>query len=280
MYGYGTISIGAGNSFLRLTVFGCMFVCIFVTCVHLLLKYSVQRSTEIPVILQRFGDHLEICPIFCPSAELLQERRRASNTGKLLKLLMPHQTDILVHGVAEDEERLQELISNQSYFCFVVYPSEDAVPVSTISSTLALQKCSKIPVAVLIDGTWNQAQRMHKHFEEMQHVIVFPAGAVEGKKGSWIFCVISQTFFEMKIEHQSCACYTCRYESSLFVLKACLSRWLRINWAVCFVVLWKFVRTRKNLRQSNIRMEGFWHDCVPCLCIFAVCTRKNDGFSY
>ncbi len=89
---------------------------------------------------------------------------------------MPHQTDILVHGVAEDEERLQELISNPSYFCFVVYPSEDAVPVTTISSTLA--KCSKIPVAVLIDGTWNQAQRMHKHFEEMQHVVVFPTGAV------------------------------------------------------------------------------------------------------
>ena len=77
-----------------LTVFGCMFVCIFVTCVHLLLKYSLQRSTDTPIIL----NDLEILWRFFASflsigRASLQERRRASNTGKLLKLLMPHQTD-------------------------------------------------------------------------------------------------------------------------------------------------------------------------------------------
>ena len=142
-----------------------------------------------------------------------------------------------------------------------MYPSEDAVPVSTISSTLALEKCSKIPVAVLIDGTWNQAQRMHKHFEEMQHVIVFPTGAGfrrEKDLDPGFFVWFPRRFMKWKlsINHVLYACYTCRYYSSLFVVKACLSRWLRINWAVCFVVLWKFVRTRKA--SSNLTWE--WKD--------------------
>ena len=135
-----------------LTVFGCMFVCFTSNMCSLVAEIFTPKIYRNP----NYCKDLEIIWRFAhnfSSAEILQERRRASNTGKLLKLLMPHQTDILVHGVAEDEERLQELISNQDYFCFVVYPSEDAVPVSTISSTLALQKCSKIPVAVLIDGT-------------------------------------------------------------------------------------------------------------------------------
>eukprot|EP00435_Cladocopium_sp_Y103_P060022 s265_g21.t1 len=112
-----------------------------------------------------------------------KERRRASNTGKLLKLLMPDKTDILVHGVAEDDQLLKELIQDSRNHCFVVYPSEDAVPLATLfqrtgeSQTAQGDQVAEIvPVAVLIDGTWNQAQRMHKHFEAMQHVVVFPAG--------------------------------------------------------------------------------------------------------
>ncbi|CAJ1460995.1 unnamed protein product [Effrenium voratum] len=55
-----------------------------------------------------------------------KERRRASNTGKLLKLLLPDVTDILIHGVAEDDRRLEEIIQNSGGHAFVVYPSDDA----------------------------------------------------------------------------------------------------------------------------------------------------------
>ena len=102
-----------------------------------------------------------------------KERRRASNTGKLLKLLLPDVTDILIHGVAEDDRRLEEIIQNSGGHAFVVYPSDDAVPVS---AALAKTGSDVAPVAVLIDGTWNQAQRMHKHFEHLLHVVVQPAG--------------------------------------------------------------------------------------------------------
>ena len=97
---------------------------------------------------------------------------------------MPDKTDILVHGVAEDDQLLKELIQDSCNHCFVVYPSEDAVPLTALFPTGATgesqaQVAEIVPVAVLIDGTWNQAQRMHKQFEAMQHVVVFPAGPVE-----------------------------------------------------------------------------------------------------
>ncbi|CAK9070143.1 tRNA-uridine aminocarboxypropyltransferase (SAM-dependent 3-amino-3-carboxypropyl transferase) (tRNA U47 acp transferase A) (tRNA aminocarboxypropyltransferase), partial [Durusdinium trenchii] len=113
-----------------------------------------------------------------------KERRRASNTGKLLKLLMPDHTDILIDGVPEDDQKLQELILGRR--AFVLYPSEDAVPIPVALGASSVPVASpwpvathggaSPPVAVLIDGTWNQAQRMHKHFEHMQHVVVFPEG--------------------------------------------------------------------------------------------------------
>lgn len=80
---------------------------------------------------------------------------------------MPELTEIYIDGV--DEERLEEHLEEHQP-CFVLYPSEDAVPISSMD--LGAQ-----PLAVLIDGTWNQAQRMHKHFEKMQHVVVSPTGA-------------------------------------------------------------------------------------------------------
>ena len=104
-----------------------------------------------------------------------KERRRASNTGKIIQLLLPESTDILIQGVSRDEARLQELLQGEA---FVVYPSEDAEVVSEAvtrpASTQSLKPTA--PVAILIDGTWNQAQRMHRHFETLKHVKLMPAG--------------------------------------------------------------------------------------------------------
>ena len=111
---------------------------------------------------------------------------------------MPDKTDILVHGVAEDDQLLKELIQDSRNHCFVVYPSEDAVPLTALfpatgptgatgaTGESSAQVAEIVPVAVLIDGTWNQAQRMHKHFEAMQHVVVFPTGPVEFRIPRWL----------------------------------------------------------------------------------------------
>ena len=104
-----------------------------------------------------------------------KERRRASNTGKIIQLLFPDSTDILIQGVAKDEARLQELLQGEA---FVIFPSEDAqtvleavnLPPSHVSAQ------TRPPVAILIDGTWNQAQRMHKHFQALRHVKLSPDG--------------------------------------------------------------------------------------------------------
>lgn len=110
-----------------------------------------------------------------------KERRRASNTGKLLQLVLPECAEVLTHGVAADEARLQELARQSAGRTFVLFPSEDAVTAAEAFGTSAPTKPAaegeSTPVAVLIDGTWNQAQRMHKHFQDLPHVMVTPTAA-------------------------------------------------------------------------------------------------------
>ena len=109
-----------------------------------------------------------------------KERRRASNTGKILHLLLPESTDILIQGVSRDEARLAELLEHDA---FVVYPSEDAKLVteavslpSPVAASCSSLQAEPPPVAILIDGTWNQAQRMHKRFQSLKHVKLLPSG--------------------------------------------------------------------------------------------------------
>eukprot|EP00933_Yihiella_yeosuensis_P052110 TRINITY_DN5010_c1_g2_i1.p1 TRINITY_DN5010_c1_g2~~TRINITY_DN5010_c1_g2_i1.p1 ORF type:complete len:334 (+),score=65.94 TRINITY_DN5010_c1_g2_i1:59-1060(+) len=111
-----------------------------------------------------------------------KERRRASNTGKLLELVLPDSSVVMTHGVRSDEEKLRAMAEECGGRIVVLFPSADAVPAAVALGVDATcngnpDKVVEIPptVVVLIDGTWNQAQRMHKHFEDLPHAVVSPS---------------------------------------------------------------------------------------------------------
>lgn len=98
------------------------------------------------------------------------ERRRASNTGKLLEHLLP-ESEVLVHDVQDDERRLQDLVAHAGGRAFVLYPSAEAVTVSDVLDAAPeyIDEPASVPyLVVLIDGTWRQAKRMHKTMVDLR----------------------------------------------------------------------------------------------------------------
>mmetsp|Transcript_54666 Transcript_54666/g.122701 ORF Transcript_54666/g.122701 Transcript_54666/m.122701 type:complete len:337 (+) Transcript_54666:74-1084(+) len=115
----------------------------------------------------------------------IRERYRASNTGKLLELLLPS-CQVYLCDVPEDEERFEAALNRAGGRAFVLFPSEDAVPVSEAMQQLGAQASSRNPdedisppLAVVVDGTWRQARRLHKRLEKFPHVALTPPARSE-----------------------------------------------------------------------------------------------------
>eukprot|EP00928_Gymnodinium_smaydae_P092027 TRINITY_DN75807_c0_g1_i1.p1 TRINITY_DN75807_c0_g1~~TRINITY_DN75807_c0_g1_i1.p1 ORF type:complete len:363 (-),score=64.49 TRINITY_DN75807_c0_g1_i1:364-1452(-) len=120
----------------------------------------------------------------------VRERMRATNTGKLLEHVLPGSV-VLTHDVPADEARFETLLEESKGRAIVLYPSEGAItPEQAIASFGAAcesaggashdasgaSACDAPPplLAVLVDGTWRQARRMHRHLEALPHVILVP----------------------------------------------------------------------------------------------------------
>ncbi|CAK0799284.1 unnamed protein product, partial [Prorocentrum cordatum] len=97
----------------------------------------------------------------------VQERRRASNTGKLLEHVLPG-SEVLVQGLPADARRLESLLAAAGERAFVLFPSPEASPASELRPAAAAHSACGSPggaearpfLAVLVDGTWRQAQHM------------------------------------------------------------------------------------------------------------------------
>jgi len=117
------------------------------------------------------------------------ERGRASNTGKLLEHLFPGSI-VLFAEAASHAERLRQIVAQSSGRVVVLFPSANAVSVEEASRMLACTAPIDIKtndedsgppplVAVLVDGTWSQAKRMHRDLEDLPHVALAPSGRSE-----------------------------------------------------------------------------------------------------
>eukprot|EP00419_Tripos_fusus_P024610 CAMPEP_0172723576 /NCGR_PEP_ID=MMETSP1074-20121228/84042_1 /TAXON_ID=2916 /ORGANISM="Ceratium fusus, Strain PA161109" /LENGTH=335 /DNA_ID=CAMNT_0013549849 /DNA_START=88 /DNA_END=1095 /DNA_ORIENTATION=+ len=117
------------------------------------------------------------------------ERGRASNTGKLLEHLLPGSI-VLFADAASHAERLRKIVAQSSGRVVVLFPSENAVSVeeairilpttASMDSSMNNEGSGPPPlVAVLVDGTWKQAKRMHRTLADLPHVALAPRGRSE-----------------------------------------------------------------------------------------------------
>jgi len=112
----------------------------------------------------------------------IQERGRASNTGKLLQHILSD-TEVLLQGSPEDDERLALLIESFEGRAAVLFPSTDAIPAGQWRSRTHTDGCIMSPdqplLVVIVDGTWRQAKRMHRFLEGLPHIALSPQGLSE-----------------------------------------------------------------------------------------------------
>ena len=145
--------------------------------------YSQQRTSKISSLLKErnrcqscwISKSLCICdkarefatgcpPIKAHIALLMhyKEWGRASNTGKLLKIMSPSTTSISIFGIQIDESNLLKKLNEKP--STVLYPSASSRPASEFQEWYTLHN-GNVNICVL-DSTWNQSKAMDRLIPE------------------------------------------------------------------------------------------------------------------
>lgn len=88
-----------------------------------------------------------------------KEFYRASNTARLLELVNPDSTQIFLWERTKLPERLIKDLSNEIYEIFLLFPIEHC---GTPSRKVNYKNSGKIPVFIILDGTWNEARKIFR----------------------------------------------------------------------------------------------------------------------
>lgn len=86
-----------------------------------------------------------------------KEFYRPSNTARLLKLINPNSTEILLWERTKKPEKLIENITNEKYETYLLFPIEDD---NEQYRNVEYKNTGKIPAFILIDGTWKEARKI------------------------------------------------------------------------------------------------------------------------
>lgn len=127
----------------------------------------------------------------------VSERLRASNTGKLLLRVLPG-CELFLHGLPADAERFRSRIAGCK--AYVLFPSDTAVALSAVAAEILTAAAAAIgspasaadgedaaapPLIVLVDGTWDQAKRMHRALRHLPHVALAAPDGAAASAFSW-----------------------------------------------------------------------------------------------
>lgn len=88
-----------------------------------------------------------------------REFYRPSNTARLLKLINPNSTEILLWERTKSPEQLIETIRQENYTVFVVFPAENE---ELEKRKVQFEQTEKIPAFIILDGTWKEAGRIFR----------------------------------------------------------------------------------------------------------------------
>jgi len=88
-----------------------------------------------------------------------KEFYRASNTARLLKIVNPTSTEIFLWGRTTIPEELVTNLNNELYNIFLLFPIEHC---KTKNRKVKYKSTGKIPVFIIIDGTWNEARKIFR----------------------------------------------------------------------------------------------------------------------
>ncbi len=88
-----------------------------------------------------------------------KEFYRPSNTARILTLINPSSTEIFLWERTKIPKKLVAHLNNAIYEPFLLFPIENY---KTASRKVEYKKSGKIPVFIIIDGTWKEARKIFR----------------------------------------------------------------------------------------------------------------------
>ena len=96
-----------------------------------------------------------------------EARLMKTGTGRIAHLSLKDSE--LIQGCSFNEnERVNKLLSDPAYHPFLLYPGNGAI--TTDSKAFREKISGKIPMIIILDGTWSQAKKMLKYSPNLQSI--------------------------------------------------------------------------------------------------------------
>lgn len=130
-------------------------------------KFKVKQITKLYESCSKCGVPIINCicnivPRIETKAKILilsteREFSRPSNTARLLKLVNPESTELILWERTNTPKKLIEYINSEEYEIYILFPTEN----DDLSERKFKQESSeKIPAFIILDGTWKEAGKI------------------------------------------------------------------------------------------------------------------------
>lgn len=104
------------------------------------------------------------------------EHYKPTNTGRLIGDVLP-ETEVFTWYRTVPDERLLALLEDERYAPFVIFPDDQpdyADRVVGMETVTERQRAGRIPVFIILDGTWRQARRIFRKSPYLDRLPVLP----------------------------------------------------------------------------------------------------------
>ena len=109
------------------------------------------------------------------------EHFKPTNTGRLIADVLPS-TEVFTWYRTEPDERLLELLADERFAPFVIFPDDQPDYADRVVGMEAVHDAkdpatgagARIPVFIILDGTWRQARRIFRRSQYLERLPVLP----------------------------------------------------------------------------------------------------------
>ncbi len=96
-----------------------------------------------------------------------REVYRNTNTARVLKLVNPESTEVIIWKRGESNKEILKYISDNNYDVFLIFPT---INDELKNNEVKYMKSDKTPVFIIIDGTWNEAWKIIRKSEYLRQL--------------------------------------------------------------------------------------------------------------
>jgi DTW domain-containing protein len=86
-----------------------------------------------------------------------REFHRPSNTARLLKLINPESTELILWERTNPPDKLIKYIDNEIYETYLLFPTDND---DLLGSKVEYKRSERTPAFIILDGTWKEARKI------------------------------------------------------------------------------------------------------------------------